>query len=243
MTSFFRRLVSSSDHGLVISLRISLLHSGLDDAMSGTGPDPRSLPIQPSRCLLKNRDSQISFRQTMPRDARLCAAGAALAGRELFDSRVTGCGTGAPASSRCIASAAKQRSISATSLWVGIAMVAGPCRSARVRSGNEDCTEERPFRGALSTRFSRAGGTMPPGKRGWPPHVRWPACLQLYGRGAVTRQIVLDRSSATSSPPRPSTVTPTGRPRVLPSSPMKPVTKSTGGPAGRPLLNGTKETL
>jgi hypothetical protein len=32
-----------------------------------------------------------------------------------------------------------------------------------------------------------------------------------YGLAAVTRQIVLDRSSATISAPRPSTVTPTGR--------------------------------
>src|SRR4051812_1451799 len=48
---------------------------------------------------------------------------------------------------------------------------------------------------------------------------------------AVTRQIVFDRSSATIRAPRLlSTVTPTGRPRVLPSSPMKPVSTSTGGP-------------
>jgi hypothetical protein len=64
-----------------------------------------------------------------------------------------------------------------------------------------------------------------------------------YCLAAVTRQIVLDRSSATISAPRLSTVTPTGRPRVLPSSPMKPSRKSTGGPDGRPLLNGTKTTL
>src|SRR3954454_4181021 len=61
---------------------------------------------------------------------------------------------------------------------------------------------------------------------------------------AVTRQIVFDRSSATISAPRLlSTVTPTGRPRVLPSSPMKPVSTSTGGPDGRPLLKGTNTTL
>src|SRR5690606_28271191 len=59
----------------------------------------------------------------------------------------------------------------------------------------------------------------------------------------TTRQIVLDRSSATISAPRGSTVTPTGRPRVLPSSPRKPDTKSIGSPAGRPLRNGTNTTL
>src|SRR5690606_10374883 len=58
-----------------------------------------------------------------------------------------------------------------------------------------------------------------------------------------TRQIVFDRSSATISAPRGSTVTPTGRPRVVPSSSRKPVTKSTGSPAGRPLRNGTNTTL
>src|SRR3546814_7030828 len=42
----------------------------------------------------------------------------------------------------------------------------------------------------------------------------------------ATRQIVFERSSATISAPRGSTATPTGRPRVFPSSPMKPVTKS-----------------
>jgi hypothetical protein len=72
---------------------------------------------------------------------------------------------------------------------------------------------------------------------------RGPAGSLRYCLAGVTRQIVLDRSSATISAPRPSTVTPTGRPRVLPSSPMKPARKSTGGPDGRPLLNGTKTTL
>lgn len=42
----------------------------------------------------------------------------------------------------------------------------------------------------------------------------------------VTRQMMLARSSATINAPRGSTVTPTGRPRVLPSSPWKPETKS-----------------
>ena len=38
-------------------------------------------------------------------------------------------------------------------------------------------------------------------------------------------------------------ILPTGRPRVMPSLPRKFQTKSTGGPEGRPLLNGTKTTL
>ena len=59
----------------------------------------------------------------------------------------------------------------------------------------------------------------------------------------VTRQTVLAKSSAMISAPLGSTVTPTGRPRVLPSSPRKPVAKSMGSPAGLPLLNGTKITL
>src|SRR4051794_9831711 len=64
------------------------------------------------------------------------------------------------------------------------------------------------------------------------------------GGAAVTRQIVFDRSSATiRAPCLVSTVTPTGRPRVLPSSPMKPVSTSTGCPDGRPFLKGTKTTL
>ena len=62
------------------------------------------------------------------------------------------------------------------------------------------------------------------------------------GRVGVIRQMVFDRSSATISAPRGSTVTPTGRPRVLPSF-RKPVTKSTGLPAGRPPRKGTKTTL
>src|SRR5690606_29884074 len=59
----------------------------------------------------------------------------------------------------------------------------------------------------------------------------------------VTRQTVLERSSQTISAPRGSTATPTGRPRVRPSSPRKPVTTSTGSPAGRPLRKGTNTTL
>src|SRR3954471_20759513 len=78
---------------------------------------------------------------------------------------------------------------------------------------------------------------------GWHHTGDQAAPFLLYWRAAVTRQIVFDRSSATSSAPRPSTVTPTGRPRVLPSSPINPSKKSSGGPEGRPLLNGTKTTL
>lgn len=61
-------------------------------------------------------------------------------------------------------------------------------------------------------------------------------------RAGVTRQTVLDRSSATMTAPLGSSVTPTGRPMVLPPA-WKPVTKSTGGPLGRPPLKGTKITL
>ena len=71
-------------------------------------------------------------------------------------------------------------------------------------------------------------------------HARIRRCDQRVG---VTRQIVLERSSATIRAPRGSTVTPTGRPRVLPSLSRKPETKSIGGPAGRPFANGTKTTL
>lgn len=66
--------------------------------------------------------------------------------------------------------------------------------------------------------------------------------VQGYGL-RVTRHTVLAKSSAMISAPFGSTVTPTGRPRVLPSSPRKPVAKSTGSPEGLPLLKGTKITL
>src|SRR5690606_5560674 len=59
----------------------------------------------------------------------------------------------------------------------------------------------------------------------------------------ATRQTMLARSSAMTRAPRGSTVTPTGRPRVVPSSSRKPVAKSLGSPAGRPLRNGTNTTL
>ena len=48
----------------------------------------------------------------------------------------------------------------------------------------------------------------------------------------LTRQMVLPTSSATSSAPRRSSSTPTGRPKALPSSLTKPVSTSSGRPLG-----------
>lgn len=62
-------------------------------------------------------------------------------------------------------------------------------------------------------------------------------------RAALTRQTVFPTSSATSSAPRESTATPTGRPRALPPTSRKPVSTSTGAPDGLPPVNGTKTTL
>jgi hypothetical protein len=62
-------------------------------------------------------------------------------------------------------------------------------------------------------------------------------------RAAVTRQITLPTSSATSSAPRASIATPTGRPSAPPSSSRNPVSTSIGAPAGRPAAKGTKTTL
>src|SRR5688500_7524448 len=59
----------------------------------------------------------------------------------------------------------------------------------------------------------------------------------------VTRQMVLPTSSATSSAPRPSMATPTGRPIASPFSRTNPVSRSTGMPDGLPSANGTKITL
>ena len=74
--------------------------------------------------------------------------------------------------------------------------------------------------------------------RGVPIGWAYRLSMELLGAApesllGVMRQIVFDRSSATISAPRGSTDTPTGRPRVLPSLSMNPVTKSTGRPAGR----------
>jgi uncharacterized protein DUF1194 len=63
------------------------------------------------------------------------------------------------------------------------------------------------------------------------------------GAAGVTRQTTLPTSSATSSAPLRSMATPTGRPNASPSLLRKPVRMSTGMPAGRPSLNGTKITL
>src|SRR5688572_26524481 len=60
---------------------------------------------------------------------------------------------------------------------------------------------------------------------------------------AVTRQIVLPTSSATSRAPRVSIATPTGRPLASPLSFTKPVRTSTSGPDGAPFANGTNTTL
>src|SRR5205085_117979 len=81
--------------------------------------------------------------------------------------------------------------------------------------------------------------------------ARDPAALSAMLRGlgrpsapaAPTRQTVLPTSSATSRPPRRSMATPTGRPRAWPSGITKPVSTSTGGPAGTPSTNGTNTTL
>jgi glutathione synthase/RimK-type ligase-like ATP-grasp enzyme len=61
-------------------------------------------------------------------------------------------------------------------------------------------------------------------------------------RAALTRQIVLPTSSATSSAPRESMATPTGRPLALPSSSRKAVSTSIGTPDGLPPVKGTKTT-
>ncbi len=59
---------------------------------------------------------------------------------------------------------------------------------------------------------------------------------------AVTRHSVSDPSSAMRSAPAASKARPTGRPRALPSLPMKPLTTVMAFPLGRPLANGTKTT-
>jgi DNA-binding transcriptional ArsR family regulator len=92
-----------------------------------------------------------------------------------------------------------------------------------------------PAVGVLDALHAAYCATQPRGGRG-------PAAPRAPAQRGVMRQTVLDRSSATMSAPFGSRVTPTGRPRVLPSPPMKPVTKSTGGPAGRPARKGTKTT-
>jgi hypothetical protein len=58
---------------------------------------------------------------------------------------------------------------------------------------------------------------------------------------AATLHTVFPASSATSRPPVRSVMTPTGRPNVslVAGSGLKPVRKSSGGPAGRPSRKGT----
>ncbi len=63
-------------------------------------------------------------------------------------------------------------------------------------------------------------------------------------RRAVTRQITLPTSSATSNAPCLSSATPTGRPKAVPSALRNPVSTSTGAaPEGLPCAKGTKITL
>ena len=86
--------------------------------------------------------------------------------------------------------------------------------------------------------------------RSGPQYSFWPHRLQpelsddlLMGRyrtgAATTRQMTLPTSSATSSAPRLSSVTPTGRPLAAPLALRKPVSTSTGIPDGLPASNGT----
>jgi hypothetical protein len=77
---------------------------------------------------------------------------------------------------------------------------------------------------------------------------RWGSVPELRSRAksqsaAVTRQIRLPTSSATSSAPCRSKTTPTGRPSASPAALRNPVSTSTGSPAGRPSSKGTKITL
>ncbi len=66
----------------------------------------------------------------------------------------------------------------------------------------------------------------------------------LYFNGEPeTRHTTFPTSSATSSAPRVSIATPTGRPIASPFSLTNPVSTSIGMPAGLPSLNGTKITL
>ena len=70
-----------------------------------------------------------------------------------------------------------------------------------------------------------------------------PASRRRPDQGAaVTRQMVLPTSSATSRLPRPSSATPTGRPLACPLASRNPVSTSIGSPAGLPSTKGTKIT-
>ena len=81
-----------------------------------------------------------------------------------------------------------------------------------------------------------------------------PGCLRARGddpirlthgefqRAAAARQMTLPTSSATSSPPRPSSATPTGRPCARPSASRNPLSTSMGSPFGLPSANATNTT-
>jgi len=62
-------------------------------------------------------------------------------------------------------------------------------------------------------------------------------------QSGVTRQITLPTSSATSSAPRLSKATPTGRPQASSCGERNPVRRSTGLPDGRPFSKGISTTL
>src|SRR4029079_8987012 len=69
------------------------------------------------------------------------------------------------------------------------------------------------------------------------------ACDLVVHRAELTLHTVFPTSSATSSAPRLSIATPTGRPIASPLSSTKPVRTSMGAPLGAPPENGTKITL
>lgn len=77
------------------------------------------------------------------------------------------------------------------------------------------------------------------------PPARCPVVAPGRGQrpSAATRHTALPTSSATSSPPRWSSATPTGRPSALPSSLRKPVSTSRGRPCGLPSTKDTNTTL
>src|SRR3546814_2358701 len=119
--------------------------------------------------------------------------------------------------------------------WGGSSGVSGPNFDA---SSEESSVPASGSSSVVSTGVTSASGVAST------PGVAPGSAAAGTGTGVVgvTRQMVFDRSSATISAPRGSTVTPTGRPRVMPSSPRKPETKSTGSPAGSPLRSGQDTT-
>lgn len=90
----------------------------------------------------------------------------------------------------------------------------------------------------LAQRVMKTDGRRPTATLGWSYAAPSPP------DDAVTRQIALPTSSATSNPPRPSIATPTGRPMASPLLLTNPVSTSTGIADGLPLSSkGTKITL